>query len=85
MKPHRCFAVLIALGLIVPAHAAAPPTIVLVSGEDEYHSAETFPVFAKSLDDANTGYALTLTEARPVIQKGMLAKKSVSTGGCAIG
>ena len=42
-------------------------------------------VFAKSLDDANTGYALTLTEARPVIQKGMLAKKSVSTGGCAIG
>jgi len=50
MKPHRCFAVLIALGLIVPAHAAAPPTIVLVSGEDEYHSAETLPVFAKSLE-----------------------------------
>ena len=42
-------------------------------------------VFAKSLDDANTGYALTLSEARPVIQHGILAEDSVSTGGCAIG
>jgi S1-C subfamily serine protease len=42
-------------------------------------------VFAKSLDDPSTGYALTLTEARPVIQKGIKAQKSVSTGACAVG
>jgi S1-C subfamily serine protease len=42
-------------------------------------------VFAKSLDDPNTGYALTLSEARPVIQKGIMSEKSVSTGGCAVG
>jgi S1-C subfamily serine protease len=42
-------------------------------------------VFAKSLDDASTGYALTLSEARPVIQKGMRTGKSVSTGACAVG
>ena len=42
-------------------------------------------VFAKSLDDASTGYALTLSEARPVIQKGMNSEKRVSTGACAVG
>jgi S1-C subfamily serine protease len=42
-------------------------------------------VFAKSLDDASTGYALTLSEARPVIQKGMSSEKRVSTGACAVG
>ena len=30
--------------------AANLPTVVLVSGEDEYHSAETLPVFAKFLE-----------------------------------
>jgi S1-C subfamily serine protease len=42
-------------------------------------------VFAKSLDDSSTGYALTLTEARPVIQRGIAADSSVSTGACAVG
>jgi S1-C subfamily serine protease len=42
-------------------------------------------VFAKSLDDQNTGYALTLTEARPVIQEGIASEKSVSSGACAVG
>jgi S1-C subfamily serine protease len=42
-------------------------------------------VFAKSLDDPATGYALTLTEARPVIQKGIKAQRTVSTGACAVG
>jgi len=30
--------------------AANPPTIVFVSGEDEYHSAETLPTFAKFVE-----------------------------------
>ncbi len=38
---------------VVASHAAAPakkPTIVLVSGEFEYHSAETLPAFKKFLE-----------------------------------
>jgi S1-C subfamily serine protease len=42
-------------------------------------------VFAKSLDDAHTGYALTLNEVRPVIQAGIAASAPVSTGACAVG
>jgi len=42
-------------------------------------------VFAKSLDDASTGYALTLDEVLPVIQEGVSAQVPVSTGGCAAG
>ena len=42
-------------------------------------------VFAKSLDDDNTGYALTLDEARPVLQAADRASSPVSTGGCAAG
>jgi S1-C subfamily serine protease len=42
-------------------------------------------VFAKSLDDSSTGYALTLSEARPVIEKGMNTNRRVSTGSCAVG
>jgi S1-C subfamily serine protease len=42
-------------------------------------------VFAKSLDDANTGYALTLAEAEPVIQAGITARRAVGTGDCAAG
>jgi type 1 glutamine amidotransferase len=50
MNLHRCLVAFVALCFIVPAHAATPPVIVLVSGEDEYHSAETLPAFAKSLE-----------------------------------
>jgi S1-C subfamily serine protease len=42
-------------------------------------------VFAKSLDDDQTGYALTLDEAEPVIQAGSKAADSVPTGNCAAG
>jgi S1-C subfamily serine protease len=40
-------------------------------------------VFAKSLDDPNTGYALTAGEALPVTQAGRAAEDRVSTGACA--
>lgn len=42
-------------------------------------------VFAKSLDDQNTGYALTLGEAKADIDAGIAATDGVSTGGCAAG
>jgi S1-C subfamily serine protease len=42
-------------------------------------------VFAKSLDDDNTGYALTLAEARPVLDAAKGSSSTVSTGGCAAG
>ncbi|MHB8275105.1 MAG: MarP family serine protease [Dermatophilaceae bacterium] len=42
-------------------------------------------VFAKSLDDDNTGYALTLGEAQPVLQAASRSSSPVSTGGCAAG
>ncbi len=42
-------------------------------------------VFAKSLDDDNTGYALTLGEAEPVLQAASRSTSPVSTGGCAAG
>ena len=42
-------------------------------------------VFAKSLDDSNTGYALTLKESRSVIRAGAALDAPVSTGGCANG
>jgi S1-C subfamily serine protease len=40
-------------------------------------------VFAKSLDDPNTGYALTAAEAAPVAQAGRAADTAVATGACA--
>ena len=40
-------------------------------------------VFAKSLDDPNTGYALTADEALPVAQAGRAKDTRVSTGACA--
>jgi len=40
-------------------------------------------VFAKSLDDPRTGYALTVDEAAPVAAAGQAADAAVSTGGCA--
>jgi len=39
-------------------------------------------VFAKSLDDDNTGYALTLGEARPVLDAATSSFSPVSTGAC---
>ena len=42
-------------------------------------------VFAKSLDDANTGYALTMAEAREDIDAGISATDAVATGSCAAG
>jgi Trypsin. len=42
-------------------------------------------VFAKSLDDDRTGYALTLDEARPVLDAANGSLAPVSTGGCAAG
>jgi S1-C subfamily serine protease len=42
-------------------------------------------VFAKSLEDKATGYALTMAEAGPVIAKGVAATRSVGTGACAVG
>jgi S1-C subfamily serine protease len=40
-------------------------------------------VFAKSLDDKATGYALTLDESRSTIVRGVQETEAVSTGGCA--
>ncbi|GMA86550.1 hypothetical protein GCM10025868_18000 [Angustibacter aerolatus] len=40
-------------------------------------------VFAKSLDDDTTGYALTLDEAQPVLRAAATATSPVSTGRCA--
>jgi len=42
-------------------------------------------VFARSLDDDNTGYALTLAEARPVLDLAGRSSESVSTGECVAG
>jgi S1-C subfamily serine protease len=42
-------------------------------------------VFAKSLDDDTTGYALTMAEALPDLQAGIATNAPVSTGSCAAG
>lgn len=42
-------------------------------------------IFAKSLDDNSTGYALTLDEARPVLRAAASASQPVSTGPCVAG
>lgn len=42
-------------------------------------------IFAKSLDDDATGYALTMAEARSDLKAGIAATAPVSTGGCAAG
>jgi S1-C subfamily serine protease len=39
-------------------------------------------VFAKSLEDDSTGYALTLNEARPVLDQAASATHAVDTGAC---
>ena len=40
-------------------------------------------IFAKSLDDADTGYALTVDEVRPVARAGRDRTAEVGTGACA--
>lgn len=42
-------------------------------------------VFARSLDDASTGYALTLAESAPVVGAAPGLHEAVDTGPCAIG
>jgi len=42
-------------------------------------------VFATSLDDPDTGYALTLGEIGPVLRQGVQASRTVSTGRCESG
>jgi S1-C subfamily serine protease len=42
-------------------------------------------VFAKSLEDENTGYALTMDEARPVLDAASSANREVGTGSCLVG
>ncbi|HET7398022.1 MAG TPA: MarP family serine protease [Intrasporangium sp.] len=39
-------------------------------------------VFAKSLEDSQTGYALTLAEARPVLDEARTSDRPVPTGAC---
>lgn len=39
-------------------------------------------VFAKSLDDPDTGYALTVDEARPVLRAGRDSRQQVDSGAC---
>jgi S1-C subfamily serine protease len=40
-------------------------------------------IFAKSLDDSTTGYALTAAEARPVVRQGRDATARTDTDTCA--
>ena len=42
-------------------------------------------VFAKSLDDPSTGYALTIREVAATSAPGIAAQAPVSSGGCAAG
>lgn len=42
-------------------------------------------IFAKSLEDDSTGYALTLAEARPVLDQATSAGAAVDTGACVAG
>ncbi|MEU1278806.1 MarP family serine protease [Streptomyces sp. NPDC005805] len=41
-------------------------------------------IFARSLDDANTGYALTVDEIREDIERGRTANRQVDSQGCAL-
>jgi S1-C subfamily serine protease len=42
-------------------------------------------IFAKSLEDDTTGYALTLAEAKPVLDESAAAQAEVDTGACVAG
>ena len=50
MKPPLCLLAPLILCLALALPAANPPTVVFISGEDEYHSAETLPAFARFLE-----------------------------------
>lgn len=56
--------VLLTLSLALAAQAANPPTVVFISGEDEYHSAETLPVFARFLE-TNSALKTIYLERKP--------------------
>jgi len=64
MKLHRRFSACAALLFVAAVQAANPPTVVLVSGEDEYHSAETLPAFAKFLQ-TNCHFKTVYLERKP--------------------
>jgi type 1 glutamine amidotransferase len=64
MQRSRSLAAFAALFLAVLVHGADPATIVLVSGEDEYRSAETLPAFAKSLE-TNYAFKTIYLERKP--------------------
>ncbi|HWN93698.1 MAG TPA: ThuA domain-containing protein [Methylomirabilota bacterium] len=64
MGIYRLVAVLFSLVCATTLHAANPPTIVLVSGEDEYHSTQTLPVFARFLE-TNYGFKTIYLERKP--------------------
>jgi type 1 glutamine amidotransferase len=62
---HITFAALFGLLWATIAAAANLPTIVLVSGEDEYHSAETLPVFARFLQTEYAFKTVYLERKKP--------------------
>ena len=64
MTLHRSIAVTATLFCAAVIHAANLPTVVFVSGEDEYHSAETLPAFAKSLE-ADHHFKTVYLERKP--------------------
>lgn len=55
---------LLTLWLVLAAPAANPPTVVFISGEDEYHSAETLPAFARFLE-TNSALKTIYLERKP--------------------
>ena len=61
--------------IVEPGNSGGP---LLSLGGDVYGV-----VFAKSLDDADTGYALTVDEVRPVARRGAGRTAEVDTGACA--
>lgn len=65
MTLHRSIAAIAMLFFAVMTHAANPPTVVFVSGEDEYHSAETLPVFARFLETNSALKTVYLERQKP--------------------
>jgi S1-C subfamily serine protease len=62
-------------GVVEPGNSGGP----LLSLKGDVYGV----IFAKSLDDALTGYALTVDEARPVVKAGRRATAAVDTDTCA--
>lgn len=63
------------LAVVAPGNSGGP---LLTLDGDVYGV-----IFAKSLDDPDTGYALTVDEAAPVIEAGRDRTRQVDTGACA--